>query len=204
MISSLRDQQRKLQDVQCAGCTQHPPVARHAPLNTEIICSACEDEGLRPIITCNDHESTDEELTACRIVLVAEARRCIYGHQLEGYKQVRPGVASAHVALCCCIAYCTVGDAANSTRGLSAGNQKLAQILRTYTFFNNEHLIIMQAGEDGGLELVGGTKEERQGLTADDDMDGGANGGANGHRFDLADDEDDEELAFATAKFAKD
>lgn len=24
----------------------------------------------------------------CRIVLVQEARRCIYGHELEGYKQV--------------------------------------------------------------------------------------------------------------------
>jgi hypothetical protein len=51
--------------------------------------------------------------------------------------------------------------------------------------------------------MVGGSKEERQGLTAaDDGMD--VNGGANGHRFDLAEDEDDEELAFATAKFAKD
>ena len=68
-----------------------------------------------------------------------------------------------------------------------------------------QHLMssAVQAGEDGGLEMVGGSKEERQGLTAaDDGMD--LNGGANGHRFDLAEDEDDEELAFATAKFAKD
>lgn len=59
-----------------------------------------------------------------------------------------------------------------------------------------------QAGEDGGLELVGGSKEERQGLTADDETE--ANGASNGHRFDLAEEDDDEELAFATAKFAKD
>lgn len=52
--------------------------------------------------------------------------------------------------------------------------------------------------------MVGGSKEERQGLFANDEV-GVSNGGsANGHRFDLGEDEDDEELAFATAKFAKD
>lgn len=30
------------------------------------------------------------DFVGCRVVLVQEARRCIYGHQLEGYKQVRP------------------------------------------------------------------------------------------------------------------
>ncbi len=49
--------------------------------------------------------------------------------------------------------------------------------------------------------MVGGSREERQGLT-------GAGGGAlNGQRYDLEDPEeadDDEELAFATAKFARD
>lgn len=33
-----------------------------------------------------------------RVVLVSEARRCIYGHELEGYKQVRR----------CAVAVCTV------------------------------------------------------------------------------------------------
>lgn len=51
---------------------------------------------------------------------------------------------------------------------------------------------------------MGGSKEERQGLTAADDGLELNGGGVNGHRFDLAEDEDDEELAFATAKFAKD
>jgi hypothetical protein len=30
------------------------------------------------------------------VVLVQEARRCIYGHQLEGYKQVRPQPPAMH------------------------------------------------------------------------------------------------------------
>ena len=73
------------------------------------------------------------------------------------------------------------------------------------------HSRILQAGEDGGLELVGGSREERQGLTGGafgDASNGDANGGdANGRRFDLEDpeeEEDDQELAFATSKFARD
>ncbi len=40
----------------------------------------------------------DVRCCACRWVLVAEARRCIYGHQLEGYKQVRYRVKGDRLA----------------------------------------------------------------------------------------------------------
>jgi hypothetical protein len=155
----------------------------------------------------------------CRVVLVQEARRCIYGHELEGYKQV------GH--------HCHARTAKRSHRQVVGCDMRAACLLHGGAQWHVSHTLkhtglggrrwlwivaeeahctrhvpcklfprAVQATEDGGLELVGGSKEERQGLTADDGMD--TNGASNGHRFDLADDEDDEDLAFATAKFAKD
>ena len=68
-----------------------------------------------------------------------EARRCIYGHELEGYKQ---------------------------------------------------------ANENGDLEMVGGNREERQGLTSSSILN-------NGVLHDFGDDDDDE-LIMTSTKFAQD
>ena len=71
------------------------------------------------------------------MLVFIETRRCIYGHELEGYKQTN---------------------------------------------------------ENGDLEMVGGSREERRGLTS-----------GNGVLHDLGDDEDDDdELTMVSTKYAQD